>query len=78
MSIFRKGLKKRKKKQGNKSDLVKFIETNSTVPPNGKVVVVSNGKKISYDYFAPKPTDKILKAFVDTLKLPNIKEYWYE
>lgn len=70
--------KKKVSKPVEKSDLIKFIETNSTIPPTGKVFVISNGKKKTYDYFAPKPTDAILKAFIDTLKLPNVTKYWYE
>lgn len=78
-----KHIRKNKKKiavskQPEKSELIKFIETNSTVAPTGKVIVYTNGKKKTFDYFAPKPTDEILKKFVDGLKLPKVTEYRYE
>jgi hypothetical protein len=76
--------KKSAKKPVEKSELMQYIETNSTVPPTGKVVVVSNGKKRKFDYFAGVPTPEILKLFVDglkkdeDLKLKNVTEFWYE
>ena len=70
MTRFKKNFRKSgKKKKAGKSDLIKYIETNSTVAPSGKVIVVSGGKQKKFDYFAPKPTEEILKVFVESLKL---------
>lgn len=70
----------RKKTQKKKSDFLQFVETNSTVPPTGKVVVITeSGVTKVFDYFAPKPNDQILKTYVlDILKIKNPINFWYE
>lgn len=76
--IFHRRKKRTTKKPVEKSDFIKFVETSSTIPPTGKVVITANGKKITVDYFAPKPTPEILKKFIEMLKLKNVTDYRYE